>query len=264
MPHSSIGIHIHEPVPTTIATRGRTKIQVVRGRGRGAAEERGKGKAAASSSWSQYHEEIKEEETPMMSSLKLHRPLRLHTTNIIPKQVINYMKRASRVKKERYEDPFQFVKNVADHRFWSDFQAEFYETVILTKKKSITPMQWIDWDYMANKNDLTFNEVISACDHKRIKSILGLRYDWSEKVIAQFYATLWYDREENKSMFWTIKGEKYEISYQAFAHVFGFDIRDTQKTKIHIENQFSAEDMDFMYSNHGRVVHGMVTGLSPL
>ena len=93
------------------------------------------------------------------------------------------MKKASKVKTERYENLFEYVKNVADHRFWNDFQADFYETVILTKKL-ITPMQWIVWDYMERKDDPIFNEVIAACEKKRIKDLMDLKCDWSEEVIA--------------------------------------------------------------------------------
>ena len=51
--------------------------------------------------------------------------------------MVNYMKRSARVKKERHEDPFEYEKSMIDHRFWNDFQADFYKSVIL-KKKQVT------------------------------------------------------------------------------------------------------------------------------
>ena len=84
------------------------------------------------------------------------------------------MDKASKCKKERYEDPFIYEKNISDSQFWNDFQSDFYETVILPKKKHVIPMQWIDWDYMAKNNDPASNEVIAACEHKKVKKIMAL------------------------------------------------------------------------------------------
>ena len=60
-------------------------------------------------------------------------------------------------------------------------------------------------------------------------------YDWSVEVIAQFYATLHFDHEENQTMQRIIEGEGYQIKYRTFGRLFGFDIRDSSKTKIHTE-----------------------------
>ena len=146
------------------------------GRGRGtlpSREERGKGIAMGSSSrfpddvFEEEHEEEREENT-MIGPLKLHRPIKTASPFETPRQTINYMKHASKVNSERHVNPYEYEKNVTDYRFWNDFQSDFYETVILTKKKPITHMQWIDWDYMAQKNDYVFNEVIAACEHHGI------------------------------------------------------------------------------------------------
>ena len=83
------------------------------------------------------------------------------------------------------------------------------------------------------------------------------------KVITQFYATLYYDHEENQTIFWMIEGEQYKISYRTFSRLFGFDFRDTSKTNIHVEEQLSAEDIDFMYENHGEVTYGSTKGMRP-
>ena len=48
--------------------------------------------------------------------------------------MIDYMKKAAKCKKDRGEDPYGYEKSVADPRFWNEFHADFYESVILTKK----------------------------------------------------------------------------------------------------------------------------------
>ena len=58
-------------------------------------------------------------------------------------------------------------------------------------------------------------------------------------------------------MHWMIEGERYKIKYSAFHCLFGFDVRDTSKSKIHNEEQLSTNEVDFMYDNRlGEVVYG--------
>ena len=246
------------------SARGKGPAKVTAGRGRGrmpSTEERGKGVAQDSSSESEDNEEEQADE--VIGPLKLHRPRRTASVVDAPKRTVNYMKNVSRVVSERLNNPYDFEKNVADYRFWNDFQADFYETVILAKKKPITPMQWIDWDYMARKNDPVFTEVIAACESKRVKNIMAFRYDWCEEVIAQFYATVWFEGCENPIMHWMTEGVKYRISFRGFAHYFHLDARDTSKDQIHNENQLTLEEIGFMYLNHGRVEFGKLTGMRP-
>lgn len=44
---------------------------------------------------------------------------------------------------------------------------------------------------MANMKDPMFDEVIKACRDKRVKKLMGSKYDWNDEIIAQFIATLY-------------------------------------------------------------------------
>ena len=48
----------------------------------------------------------------------------------------------------------------------------------------------MDWEYMARKNNDIFNEVMAACEKKRIKHLVGYRHGWNKEIIAQFFATV--------------------------------------------------------------------------
>jgi hypothetical protein len=52
-----------------------------------------------------------------------------------------------------------------------------------------------------------------------IAYLLGLRLDYSQEVVAQFYATLYVDRDENE-MHFTLGGKRFKISVSEFATLF--------------------------------------------
>jgi hypothetical protein len=68
-------------------------------------------------------------------------------------------------------------RDAYDYIFYSLFQQDFYESVIMTKSKPVTYSQWIDWAYMENKHDPMFDRVIVACKAKHLRDILAFKKD---------------------------------------------------------------------------------------
>jgi hypothetical protein len=46
------------------------------------------------------------------------------------------------------EDPYEWSIELHDHRFWSNFQAHWYLSVIKDRKNPITSQLYVDWTYM--------------------------------------------------------------------------------------------------------------------
>ena len=67
-------------------------------------------------------------------------------------------------------------------------------------------MKWIDFNYTTIKNDPNFNDVIENCESKKLKHILGFKYDWSDEIICQFYATLYFDHDNARTIHWMTEG----------------------------------------------------------
>jgi hypothetical protein len=49
---------------------------------------------------------------------------------------------------KRNEDPYEWTTELHDHRFWSNFQANWYLSVIKDRKNSITAHLYVDWSYI--------------------------------------------------------------------------------------------------------------------
>jgi hypothetical protein len=91
------------------------------------------------------------------------RPPRPATTMGILKKV-DYTGGSHNVYKERYTDPALWQKEFdVDIRFWLKFNADWYETVILSKENMTIDMKSINWDILRSLNIPTVNEAIDIC-----------------------------------------------------------------------------------------------------
>lgn len=156
---------------------------------------------------------------------------------------------------------------VSDVRFWDHVQCELYKAFLKKKKNKITPMKWIDWNHMTKTNDPTFDKIIAMCERKNIKNIMGMQQAWTDELIAQFYATLWFEPSPVENfhpiIHWSLQGHRFHISYDDFALLLGFDIRDKTKDKIITFGKLE-DPMDFMYdTRYGDVQIGTYHGMKP-
>jgi hypothetical protein len=89
----------------------------------------------------------------------------------------------------RHKNPYDWTTELRDHRFWNNFQTDWYLTVIKDRKNPITSHLYVDWPYMQRKRDPVFQKVITKAQTLGIYDILGLHHEWNTKLVAQFYAT---------------------------------------------------------------------------
>jgi hypothetical protein len=72
----------------------------------------------------------------------------------------------------RHENPYEWTTELHDHRFWNNFQVDWYLTVIKDRK-----------------HDPVFHRVMAKSQRLGIYDILGLHQEWNMELVAQFYAT---------------------------------------------------------------------------
>jgi hypothetical protein len=108
-------------------------------------------------------------------------------------ELANFGARAIDVLQElRFTNPTLVSRHpgVHDPRFWNLFQADFYNSVILSKKHPFIKHRVIDREGCENLNDADMTQVLRACEQKGMKDIMTMQYLWNDEVIAQFYAIL--------------------------------------------------------------------------
>jgi hypothetical protein len=123
--------------------------------------------------------------------LRPSRPPRLATQMGIM-NMVDYKSGMHDVYKQRYSDPAQWQKEFdANIRFWLKFNADWYESIILSKANMTVDMKSIHWANLRSFNIPTVNEAIDICHANRMSSIIVMNCDWNEEVVAQFYANLY-------------------------------------------------------------------------
>jgi hypothetical protein len=59
------------------------------------------------------------------------------------------------------EDPHEWTTELHDHRFWNNFQVDWYLSVIKDRKNPITSQLYVDLNYMQKKHDPMFHRIIA-------------------------------------------------------------------------------------------------------
>jgi len=176
----------------------------------------------------------------------------------------NYMKKGMTevVRKLKLQDPRSQPKSATDYRFHTMFQQDFYETVIMSKNNPVAVSQWVDWQYMREKDNVVFNQIITECRNKHVDRMMSYKYDWNNEIIAQFYATCYFEEAENvRTVHWMTEGNWYFITYHEFARKFGYGPSDDRRDRIHIQPILPTSECAFMYHPDHRGSVGLVNGL---
>ena len=98
---------------------------------------------------------------------------------------MNYTKGKHNFYNLRYDHPRDYPKEMqGNERFWLWFQADWYESVIMTKTHPTTEMKSIDWQHLDELDMPVTSAVISACARMNLHAIMDFNCDWNEKVVA--------------------------------------------------------------------------------
>ena len=102
----------------------------------------------------------------------------------------------------------------------------------------MVPEKWINWEWMANKDDPVFRQIRAECDRRQLTDLMGLYQDWSNEMVAQFYATLWIESDNEdiqaSRLHWTLEGQRFDVTYADFAQILGFGEEDRQRVQIDV------------------------------
>jgi hypothetical protein len=129
-------------------------------------------------------------------------------------QKVSYKVKAEAVREKRKENPRLKQREVTDYRFYTFFQQDVYESVILPKNKPVAISQLVDWEYMEHKNYTFFNQVVVAFKAKNLRDVMAFQKYWNNEIITQFYATLYVkEHGDTRKLHWMTKGQWFEVTY---------------------------------------------------
>jgi hypothetical protein len=98
-------------------------------------------------------------------------------------KMVDYTRGSHNVYKERYSDPALWKKEFdSDIRFWLKFNADWYESVILSKDHLTVDMKSINWELLRSLNIPVVNDAIDICHAKGMTNVMAINYDWNEDL----------------------------------------------------------------------------------
>jgi hypothetical protein len=99
---------------------------------------------------------------------KVERPLKLdfeytlrRVDHCHPRRAMDITRGENQSMINQNEDPYEWTTELHDHRFWSNFQADWYLSIIKDRRNPITSQLHVDWTYMQKKRDPVFHKVIA-------------------------------------------------------------------------------------------------------
>jgi hypothetical protein len=146
----------------------------------------------------------------------------------------------------RNEDPYEWTTKLHDHRFWNNFQADWYLSVIKDQNNPITSQLYVDWTYMLDKRDPVFHRVIAKAQRLGVYDLLGTYQEWNTELVAQFCATAWRDGHgHEKVLHFSIEGHRFKMNPTELPAIFVLVNNDFHRAKVIIErtiaeNEFTA------------------------
>lgn len=245
------GIHIQEGAQTVHVERGAPLPQ-----------RRGKRKAAAQHGPrpSNHEERVKVTDLKLVPAL-----YSTHPGHIGYRPRVYKKNQGALIKNLRERCPLDGEKEASDYRFHTWFQQDFYQSYLYKERKEQVPivvMQWVDWEHLEKQDNPIAKEIVAACEVKNVKRIMGFSYNWNTEVIAQFYATIYFDYADEPTLHWMTQGNWYHISYGEFAALLAFDKRDLRRDRIHVENKIATNELGFLYEGDDYDL-GYTTNMTP-
>jgi hypothetical protein len=117
---------------------------------------------------------------------------------------------------------------------------------------------------MESKHDPIFDSVTTACTAKHLREILAFKKKWNNEVIAQFYATVYFeDHGDTRKLHCMTESQWYEVSYAQFARLVGFGKKDASRPRIHLALKLEARKIKFVYPRSKQGNFGETTNMLP-
>jgi hypothetical protein len=148
----------------------------------------------------------------------------------------------------RNEDPYDWTTELHDHRYWNNFQANWYLSIIKEQKNPITSQLYVDWNYMQKKHDPVFHRVIAKAQRLDIYDLLGMYQEWNTKLVAQFCTTAWRSGNgHEQTLNFSIEGHGFELRVAELPTIFAVADNDFHRLEIITERTIAENELASLY-----------------
>lgn len=102
-------------------------------------------------------------------------------------------------------------------------------------------MKFIDWNYIDEHRD-NFDVMYQSFSSCGIEMLVSeVQQDWSEELILQFYATVWFEEDTISTFKWMSNGIVYTFDYEEFGNLLGLSRSNIDKVDIYEKPNMEAK-----------------------
>ena len=147
----------------------------------------------------------------------------------------------------RQGNPYVFPrdKRWTDPKFYTKEQKHIYDEVYESFKKMVCPQKYIFMEKMTS-NPNYFGEAYAICTRFGLLPIMQLRQNFSDEMVAQFYATVSFHGENDDAMTWMTLDKKLTSTWQDFGEMLGYPFGEDGQSigwKVHEGARASKPDV---------------------
>jgi hypothetical protein len=153
--------------------------------------------------------------------------------------------------------------HIEGSRFWCPEQLYIFQDIFAPMSKPIRPMHPIDLTFLMSKE--YFVPAVQVVERLGLIGLLTCQCDYDPQLIVQFYATLSFTADDDRTFKWMTRTRYCESSFTQFASLLGYPFNGpTNPVGHHIHTPLPVNKnlLCDLYGPNG--VPGQVAGLLPL
>ena len=125
----------------------------------------------------------------------------------------------ARMKTDPYLSPRE---NLADSRFWNKEQATIFKAIIETKSTEVVDQKHVNFEYI-EEFDYQFGSLIEVCENLGIRKIMEFEQPYNLEVVKQFYATVFFVGDRDKTIKWMSGDEMLSAPFMEFVKAMNYE-----------------------------------------
>src|SRR3954465_10013595 len=149
--------------------------------------------------------------------------------------------------------------------FFTDFQERVFHEILMKDDKIVVPQKWIEMNHV-RKNLNYFGEALDICTNIGLLPIMEFRCNYDPMLIAQFYATVHFAKNDTWTLTWMTEGVVKQATLAEFGAILGYEDRGKDTPvgfRCHANDHPMKKDVLAPLYIRGRGIPGKIKGLLP-
>jgi hypothetical protein len=126
-------------------------------------------------------------------------------------------------------NPYVHLKTSSDPRFFARIQNEIYDSLIDSLQFHVVEQSWFDLEFLHTD----YPDAMEVLTFHGLDKLMGLKVNYSPELIKEFFATMYFHKDEEKTMTWMSAGTVCSKNLTHFATLLELEVPDVEDNHYH-------------------------------